>query len=165
MSNWNQNKTEKAIKKLQNPFIFWAFKISKLPAAWFMGLKIDSLGIDKCIIGIRYSWFNKNPYQSMYFAAQCAAGELATGALAIGLIEGYDGKMLMLVKNIEAEFSKKAVGKIQFTCTQGDEMKSCFEEAISSDKSQVFKAIAVGTDASGEVVSRVNVYWSFKAKK
>ena len=165
MSEWSLSRSQKTIDKFRNPFKFWLFKFTQLPAAWFMGLRMTSLEAKKCTISIKHGWRNKNPYQSMYFAAQCAAGELATGALAIVISKGFAENILMLVVSVEAEFTKKAVGNIAFTCTEGEAMLGVIQNAIVSDASRVFRATAIGTDEKGDVVSRIYVSWSFKYKK
>ena len=98
------------------------------------GLKIKNLEAKKCTVGIKYGWRSRNPYKSMYFAAQCAAGELATGALATIISKGFSEKILMLVTSVEAEFKKKAVGNISFTCDEGETMVGVIQNAIVSDE-------------------------------
>ncbi len=165
MSEWSQSRSQKSIDQFNNKFKFWLFKWTKLPAAWFMGLQIKNLEAKKCTVGIKYSWRNKNPFKSMYFAAQCAAGELATGAVAIVISKGFSEEILMLVTSVEAEFTKKAVGNIAFTCDEGETMIGVIQNAIVSDAPRVFRATAIGKDEKGDVVSRIYISWSFKYKK
>ena len=165
MSNWNISRTEKSIAQFSNPFKFWLFKWAMLPAAGFMGLRIKNLEAKKCTVSIKYGWRNRNPFKSMYFAAQCAAGELATGAVAIVVSKGFEEKILMLVTSVEAEFTKKAVGTISFSCDEGETMLGVMQNAIVSDEARVFRATAVGTDEKGEIVSKIYISWSFKYKK
>ena len=79
----------------------------RLPAAWFMGLHVKRCDLVKCEVALPFRWRSQNPFKSTYFAAQCAAGEMSTGLLAMAHIEEA-GKVSMLVPHIEAEFFKKA---------------------------------------------------------
>lgn len=165
MSEWSQTRSQKSIDQFNNKFKFWLFKWTMLPAAAFMGLKVKSLEAKKCSIAIKYGWRTRNPFKSMYFAAQCAAGELATGAVAIVVSKGFSETILMLVTSVEAEFTKKAIGNITFTCDEGETMIGVIQNAIVADEARVFRATAIGTDEQGAVVSRIYISWSFKYKK
>ncbi len=165
MQNWNQNKVQETIDQFKNPFKFWLFKWRLLPGAGFFGLKINQLTATSCEVGVNYGWRSRNPFKNMYFAAQCAAGELATGAVAIVVSKGFEYPILMLVSHVEAEFTKKAVGKIAFTCDEGSQMIQVIQDGILHNKSRLFRATAIGKDEQGDIVSKVYLTWSFKAKK
>jgi len=52
------------------------FLLKKLPAAYFCGARMRSLDSTQCEIKITLNWFNKNPFKSMFWAAQGMAAEL-----------------------------------------------------------------------------------------
>jgi Domain of unknown function (DUF4442) len=164
MTKYNVEKSTKIANDFSNPFKFWLFQWTMLPPAAFMGIRVKSLTLQKAEISIKYGWRSRNPFKSMYFAAQCAAGELATGALCTAIGKGFDGNVLLLVKNMEAEFSKPAKGNIIFTCEEGDAIKATIQHAIETNQSKVHRATAIGTNETGEVVSKIYISWSFKYK-
>jgi hypothetical protein len=159
------NKGEKTLKKLQNPWLLKLFLFTKLPAAWFMGLRLKTANFQKAEVTLRYSWWSQNPYRSTYFAAQCAAGEFSTGVIASCLCENCDTKISMLVTQVASEFYKKASDTTTFTCEDGDALKAIIEEAVATGNGTSFKATSVGTNEAGEIVSKIWITWSFKAKK
>ena len=55
----------------------------------------------------------------MFWAVQGMAAELSTGALIILKIKQLNQKISMLVLRNEAQFTKKAKGRITFECKQG----------------------------------------------
>ena len=134
-----------------------------LPAAWFMGIKVKQVTAERAEITLPYGWRSQNPFKSIYFAAQCAAGEFSTGILAMLALEGR-GKVSMLVSHIETEFLKKATSKTTFTCEQGLEVFAAVEKAIQTKEPQILTMISTGVQETGEVVSIVKLTWSFKAK-
>ncbi|MFN5008177.1 MAG: thioesterase, partial [Bacteroidota bacterium] len=71
------------IKKLSSSFWFRIYLAKSLPAAFFAGLRISSLSTSSAVVGIRYSWFSKNPFRSIYFAVLAMAAEMSTGILAL----------------------------------------------------------------------------------
>jgi len=100
----------------------------------------------------------------MFWAVQGMAAELSTGALIIMKIKQLNRNMSMLVIKNEAQFTKKAKGKIIFSCTQGQEIDIVLQKAIETGIGQTIRLTAEGRDASGDVVSKFNFLWSVKLK-
>ena len=139
-------------------FLFW-----KLPAAWFMGIRVQSCDLEKCVVELPYGWRSQNPFRSTYFAAQCAAGELSTGLLALAHLQEKPA-VSMLVTNIEADFFKKASDTLTFTCSNGPAFMAIIQKALESGESQTFQAVSIGTLPDGREAVRIRITWSFKIK-
>ena len=92
------------------------------------------------------------------------AGELASGILAASFIYKYRPRVSMLVVGINIEFSKKAVGVINFTCNQGKEIQDCISKSIITKEGQCINIITTATDQEGDIVAIFNIRWSFKSK-
>ena len=105
-----------------NTFLFF-----KLPSAFISGVRVKLINEQKCEVDVTHKWINQNPFKSMYFAVQAMAAELSTGALVIKFIQEKDLKVSMLVAQNKAVFSKKATGKIKFTCSQGAEVEQLID--------------------------------------
>ncbi len=146
-----------------NSLKMWFYLLYKLPAAWFMGVRVKRLTAERSEVTLPYQWRSQNPFNSIYFAAQAAAAEFSTGSLAMLALEGR-GKISMLVSNIEMEFTKKAVSLTTFTCEQGSEVFETVEKAIATKQPQTITMVSKGVQATGELVSITKVTWTFKAK-
>ena len=140
---------------------FWLFY--KLPAAWFMGVRVKKITAERGEVTLPYGWRSQNPFNSIYFAAQAAAAEFSTGALATLALEGR-GKISMLVSRVEMDFTKKANSMTTFTCEQGAEVFEVVERAIQTKEPQTITMVSRGVQATGELVSITKVTWTFKAK-
>lgn len=92
---------------ISNPISFGFFLFTKLPAAFFAGLRIHYFDDRKCIVRIRYSWFSQNPFQSIYFAVEAMAAEMTCGMLAFSQVYQRVPKISMLVVGTQAQFLKK----------------------------------------------------------
>lgn len=146
------------------PWRMRLFLLWKLPAAWFMGIGVRSCDGQRAIVSLPYGWRAQNPFRSTYFAAQCAAGELSTGLLALAALQEQP-PVSMLVTQVEAHFFKKADQTLLFTCTEGDVLRAAVEQAIATGEAQVFRASSTGTLPDGTEAARVFITWSFKRKK
>jgi acyl-coenzyme A thioesterase PaaI-like protein len=155
---------KKRLEDFNSPLKLWFWLFYKLPIAWFMGMGVKKITPEKGEVTLPYGWRSQNPFQSIYFAAQCAAAEFSTGALATLAIAGR-GRVSMLVTNLEADFLKKANTKTLFTCEDGQKVFEIVEKAIQTGEPQVITMVSKGVQESGETVSVVRVTWSFRAKK
>ena len=147
-----------------NPIFFNFFLILKLPLAFLAGVKLISLNDTYSTIQLKYNYLNKNPFKSIYFAALSMAGELASGILAASFTYKNNPRISMLVIGVKIEFSKKAVGIINFTCNQGKEIQDCINKSIITKEGKSIDIITTATDQEGDIVAIFNIRWSFKSK-
>ena len=112
------------------------FLILNLPSAFLCGVRVKRVDSEKCHVGVRHRWINKNPFKSMFWAVQGMAAELSTGALIILKIKALNQNISMLVLRNEAQFTKKAKGRITFKCTQGLEIDNALQKAIDTGLGQ-----------------------------
>lgn len=140
------------------------FLLFKLPIAWIAGVRLRELSAQQASSTVKHRWINQNPFKSIYFAVQAMAAELVTGVLVMQAIQKTDKKISMLVAQNTAEFSKKATGRIQFTCRQGDEIEAVIDKCISTGEGQKIWLNSVGTNENNEIVSHFSFEWTLKVK-
>ena len=140
------------------------FLIFKLPSAYLCGVRLKELDDSKTIVTVTHRWINQNPFNSMYFAVQSMAAELTTGALVIKKIKESGKQISMLVTNHHGTFTKKAVGKIIFTCNDGHLLDEALSRTIETGEGQTILMKSVGINEKGEQVSAYEFEWSVKLK-
>ena len=140
------------------------FLFLKLPSAFWCGVRLKSITQEQCVTSVRHRWFNQNPFQSMYFAVQAMAAELSTGALVMQNIKESGKKISMLVANNKGNFTKKATGRITFTCQDGLSVTQTIQQAIATGEGQTVWIKATGTNEKGEQVSEMDFEWTLKLK-
>jgi len=143
-----------------NTFIFF-----KLPSAWWCGVRVKYIDNEKAVTTVKYKWVNQNPFKSMFWAVQGMAAELSTGAMVMRGIQESGRKISMLVQNNNANFSKKAKGKITFTCEDGHLISEAIQNTIDTGEGQTVWMKSVGIDQDGVVVSTFNFEWTLKIRK
>lgn len=140
------------------------FFLWKLPTLLFWNVRVLSVNPDVGRVEIPFSRRTQNPFRSTYFAALAGAGELSTGLLAMIAMEGR-GPMSMLVTRMEAEYSKKAVGRTVFTCADGPLIRDAVQRAYETGEGQQVEVLSIGTAEDGSEVCRFRLNWSFKARQ
>jgi hypothetical protein len=151
-------------KQIQHPLKYRLFLLSQLPMGLISGLRIRQLSQQQAAVSVKFSWVNKNPFRSIYFAVLSMAAELSTGVLAYGLLYKRTPAVSMLVLRCEADFLKKATGTITFTCTDGNLIAAAIEQTLATGEGVTVRCTATGVNQQGEKVARFVFVWTFKAK-
>ena len=160
----NVNK-DQFIQLVRSRVKFPLFLLTKLPAAFFSGVRVQQIEAAKAVVTVPYKWFSQNPFKSTYFACLAMAAELSTGVLAMMHTYKSDPAISMLVTGLEAAYFKKATGVTTFTCEQGLDINQTIEAAIASGEGRTIKIKSTGINNNGELVAEFFITWSFKAKK
>lgn len=143
-----------------NTFLFF-----KLPSAFWCGVRTKVINENQCVVSVKHRWFNQNPFNSMYFAVQAMAAELSTGALVMLHIKKSKRNISMLVANNKASFTKKATGRITFTCSDGHLITDAIQKTIETGEGQTFWMKSTGIDEKGDQVSVLEFEWTIRVKK
>ncbi|HSU29282.1 MAG TPA: DUF4442 domain-containing protein [Chitinophagaceae bacterium] len=143
---------------------FRMFLFSRLPSAYFAGVRVKEADENHCVVTVPYKWFSKNPFRSTYFACLSMAAEMSTGVLALAQVYKRNPAVSMLVVKVESEYFKKATGRTRFVCEDGLAIRKMVEESIASGEGRVLRARSEGRNEKGEMVAEFYITWSFKAK-
>jgi len=141
------------------------FLLTKLPSAYLCGVRLKKLSAVESTTCVKFKWINQNPFGSMFWAVQGMAAELATGALVMQKIQEAGKNISMLVASNNAQFTKKAKGRITFICKDGAMLDEVIAKVIESESGQVIVMNVIGVNEDGFQVSSFNFEWTLKLKK
>ena len=147
-----------------NKFQLHLFLFLKIPISWIAGVRLKEMNDEICVTKVKFGWLNQNPFNSMFWAVQGMAAEFSTGFLCAEKIRKSGKKISMLVVHNQAEFTKKAVGRVTFSCFQGKELDEILKKAIETGEGQTLTLFSEGKDQKGDLVSKFAFTWSFKVK-
>ena len=156
---------EQFFKLVNHPFKFRLFLFSKLPAAYFSGVRVRDINENSCTVTVPFKWLTQNPFRSTYFASLSMAAEMSTGSLALAQIYKRQPPVSMLVVKVESHYFKKAADKTTFICEDGLLIKQAVEDSIATGEGKTVTAKSVGRNKAGETVAEFFVTWSFKARQ
>ncbi len=140
------------------------FSFFKLPAAFWSGVRVQSISDTICVVTVKHRWFNQNPFHSMYFAVQAMAAEMSTGVLVMLHIKTSGKNISMLVAQNKSVFTKKATGRITFTCEQGNAITDTLQKAIETNAGQTIWLTSIGVNEKGEKVAEMQFEWTLKVR-
>ncbi len=148
-----------------NTWKFNSFTFFKLPSAWWCGVRLRYIDKQKAVVSVRHTWFNQNPFKSLFWAVQGMAAEFSTGTMVMDQIRKSGKKISMLVASNNAGFTKKATGVITFSCEDGHLIADALKRTMATGEGQTFWMKSVGVNEAGEVVSTFNFEWTVRLKK
>ncbi len=153
------------IKLVKHPVKFRMFLMTRLPSAFFCGVRVRDINRQQCIVTVPYKWLSQNPFRSTYFACLSMAAEMSTGALAMA--HSYQRKpgISMLVVKVESEYFKKATDRTHFTCAEGHLLQEAIEQCIVTGEPTIARVRSAGRNANDELIADFYITWSFKARK
>ncbi len=140
------------------------FMFTRLPAAFFSGLRIQSIDSGACAVSVPYKWFSQNPFRSTYFACLAMAAEMSSGMLAMLHVYRSEPAVSMLVLTLTGNFHKKATGVTTFRCDDGPLIEEAIRKAKATGEGVTVETVSRGYSSSGELVADFKVLWTFKAK-
>jgi len=156
---------EAFFKLIRNPFLFRFFLLTRLPAAFLAGIRLELITPERAVVKLRYQFLTKNPFRSTYFACLGMAAEMSTGLLAMAHLYKRKPPISMLVVRIESQFFKKATGITRFTCEQGQALATAIQKAVETGQSVELLVTSSGFNEQGIEVARFLITWSFKRKE
>lgn len=152
-------------KLINDPVKYRLFLLSKLPAAYFSGVKVRAVDEASCAVSVPFKWFTQNPFRSTYFACLAMAAEMSTGVLCMANTYQRKPSISMLVTGMESKFHKKAAGRTLFTCNEGMKVKEAVESAIAEGTPQTVTLFSSGYNEWRELIAEFWFTWSFKLKQ
>ena len=114
----------------------WALGFFKIPLIFFCRPKIHEISDDKCVIRIPCKRRVKNHVKSMYIGALTIGADLAGGFLAMRHIEKTGKKIILIFKDVHADYLKLVEGDAYFTCNDGAKIKEAVRLAAETGERQ-----------------------------
>lgn len=155
---------EPLLKSIRNPLYFWLLLLTKLPMGILSGLRLVEVSPERAVVTVKYQYITKNPFRSLYFGCMTMAAELSTGVLGLVYTMNLKPDVSMLLVKLEAQFVKKARGKVFFTCEDGLLLGHAANETRKTGEPQIILVTSIGRDEEGNEVARFLITWSMKGK-
>jgi Domain of unknown function (DUF4442) len=152
-------------RDLLNPWKFRLYLWKRLPLAACAGLSLRQLDEAGCTVGLPGGWRTQNPFRSTYFAAQCMAAEMSTGAPAMALVSGAPASVSMLLRGIDSVFTRRIQGPSLFTFEDIAGLAAVVDRATAGGESESYVGRCIGRGPDGEPASEFRISWSFKRRK
>ena len=106
----------------------------------------------------------RNHIKSMYFGALSVGADITGGCLAVPPIQKSKRKIVLVFKDFNAKFLKRAESDVHFICKDGKAVKDLVDLAIKTQERQNYKLniIATTPKISDDIVAEFELTLSIK---
>ena len=106
---------------------FW-----KIPLLFYCRPRIIFLNDTSIKVKIKLRRRVKNHLGSMYLGALSIGADITSGYFAFHFLNKRKKKISLIFKDFHADFHKRAMGDVVFTCNMGEQINNMIERAINS---------------------------------
>ncbi len=118
--------------KLKATFFLRAFGYLKVPLIAWVGPVVEELDADHCVVRIPLKRRTKNHVNSLYIAVFTVGADVTGGMLAMETIRATGNRVILLFKDMQADFLARAEDDVRFVCTEGAAVRAAVEQAMAS---------------------------------
>ena len=140
---------------------FW-----KIPLLFYCRPKIIFLDSNSVKFKIKLNRRVKNHLGSMYLGALAIGADITSGYFAFHYLQKYKKSISLIFKDFHADFYRRSMGDVVFTCDMGSEIKDLIESSLKTPD-RVNLAVVVKASVpsiSDEVVAEFTLTLSVKTK-
>src|SRR5699024_10117025 len=112
--------------------LLWMMGKFKIPIIAYVRPKLISIDSKETLVQIRLRRRTKNHLKSMYFGALAVGADVTAGLHAFYFAELAGKRISFAFKGVQAEFLKRATSSVIFRSTEGEKVKTAFDQAIST---------------------------------
>jgi acyl-coenzyme A thioesterase PaaI-like protein len=143
----------------------WAF--AKIRLISYVRPSVVELTDERCEIRVPLSRRTRNHLGSMYFGALCTGADAAAALIGLKASQKAGGRIAVIFKDVQAEFTKRAEADVHFACEQGREILDLLRKANASGERESLPVRVVATVPKllgAEPVARFTLTLSVKRK-
>jgi len=119
-------------ERFKHNLFIWFFGITKVRLILFCRPKIVDINDDEVILCIPLNRQTRNHVNSMYIGVMTVGADLVTGITAMLNIRKSKRNIVLIFKDINATFLKRAEGNTYFICKYKKEIDQAVKEVIIS---------------------------------
>tara|TARA_Y100000741_G_scaffold279944_1_gene219714 strand:- start:277 stop:756 length:480 start_codon:yes stop_codon:yes gene_type:complete len=140
------------------------FGFTKVAMIYYCKPKVIHVDNESLEIKIPLNRRTKNHINSMYFGALSVGADITGGFLALPPIQKSKRKIVLLFKDFNAKFLKRAESDVHFVCKDGKAVSDLVNKAIETGERQNYtlQIIATTPKISNDIVAEFSLTLSIK---
>ena len=111
-------------------FYLWYFGLTQVRLIHYCRPKIVDVNKDGVTLFMPLDRRTRNHVRSMYIGAMVVGVDMVTGFTALLKIRESKRNVILIFKDLKANFLKRAEGDIHYICSEGKAISAAVEEAI-----------------------------------
>ena len=148
-------------------FYLWYFGLTQVRLIHYCRPKIVDVNKDGVTLFMPLDRRTRNHVRSMYIGAMVVGVDMVTGFTALLKIRESKRNIILIFKDLKANFLKRAEGDIHYICSEGKAITAAVEEAIRTGERVNLPVPVIATvpdKFGGEPVAEFIITLSMKEK-
>ena len=148
-------------------FYLWYFGLTQVRLIHYCRPKIVDVNKDGVTLFMPLDRRTRNHVRSMYIGAMVVGVDMVTGFTALLKIRESKRNVILIFKDLKANFLKRAEGDIHYICSEGKAIAAAVEEAIRTGERVNLPVSVIATvpdKFGGEPVAEFIITLSMKEK-
>lgn len=148
-------------------FYLWYFGLTQVRLIHYCRPKIVDVNKDGVTLFMPLDRRTRNHVRSMYIGAMVVGVDMVTGFTALLKIRESKRNVILIFKDLKANFLKRAEGDIHYICSEGKAIAAAVEEAIRTGERVNLPVPVIATvpdKFGGEPVAEFIITLSMKEK-
>ena len=148
-------------------FYLWYFGLTQVRLIHYCRPKIVDVNKDGVTLFMPLDRRTRNHVRSMYIGAMVVGVDMVTGFTALLKIRESKRNVILIFKDLKANFLKRAEGDIHYICSEGKAISAAVEEAIRTGERVNLPVPVIATvpdKFGGEPVAEFIITLSMKEK-
>ena len=148
-------------------FYLWYFGLTQVRLIHYCRPKIVDVNKDGVTLFMPLDRRTRNHVRSMYIGAMVVGVDMVTGFTAFLKIRESKRNVILIFKDLKANFLKRAEGDIHYICSEGKAISAAVEEAIRTGERVNLPVPVIATvpdKFGGEPVAEFIITLSMKEK-
>jgi len=108
----------------------WAFV--KVPMILWARPVVEDLSADRCVVRIPLTRRTKNHQNALYIGAYTVGADVAGGLLAMEASRSRKSDVVLIFKDMQAEFLARGEDDVWFTCEEGPAIRAAVAQAADT---------------------------------
>jgi len=118
--------------KLRGTLMLRAWALVKVPMILWTRPVVEELSADRCVVRIPLRRRTKNHQNALYIGAYTVGADVAGGLLAMEASRARKSDVVLIFKDMQAEFIARGEDDVWFTCEEGPAIRAAVEQAATS---------------------------------
>ncbi len=118
--------------KVRATLMLRAFGYLKVPLIAWVGPVVEELDAAHCVVRVPLRRRTKNHVNSLYIAVFTVGADVTGGMLAMETIRAHGSRVVLLFKDMQAEFLARAEDDVTFRCDEGAAVRAAVDQAMAT---------------------------------
>ena len=151
-------------RRVDNPLVFRAYMLAKMPTLGITTAYIERLGVTECVVALPHGWMTRDLFGRMSTAAILAGAEACAVSLLVLNIRNQGAALTPSVRAVSLECAEAVRHDLRFEVADGEAFGAFVAEAVAAGDEVRRDLTVLARAPGGRITHRVHIDWALAPK-